>query len=168
MCMFLNLKRQLRMVLLISMVMLRMKRIGLVWYSQVLKKSWNIWRRLWNIILFHPICWSRLIYSHRDLRTIGKQRRSYLNTCVILGHGKSGCRGEYLSFLILMLWPPKMNAKQITVRLQINEDERVWDWCENWPPCQKYWKLHSCQHNHIDRNKYIDFSSAIPPESDPK
>ena len=37
-------------------------------------------------------------------------RRSYSNTCVILGHGQSGGRGEVLSVLILMLRPPKINA----------------------------------------------------------
>ena len=51
------------------------------------------------------------------LGTIGQHRRSYSNTCVILGHGKSGGRGEELSVLILMLIPPNINAVSSILRL---------------------------------------------------
>ena len=40
-----------------------------------------------------------------------------LKKCVILGHGKSGGRGEELSVLILMLIPPNTNAVSSILQL---------------------------------------------------
>ena len=46
-----------------------------------------------SLPLFRPTYWNLLLYSHRALRKIGQHKRSYSNTCVILGHGQSGGRG---------------------------------------------------------------------------
>ena len=57
--------------------------------------------------------------SHLPTHTFGKigqHRRSYSNTCVILGHKQSGWKGEYLSVLILMLRQPKINAVSSILR----------------------------------------------------
>ena len=43
--------------------------------------------------------------------------RRYSNTCVILGYGQSGGRGEEVSVLILMLRPPKINSVSSILRL---------------------------------------------------
>ena len=116
--MFLNLRRQMRMVPLIMMVLLWMKRMRVfcerrVWEHVSLnqkQKRGEKCSRLWHILIFHPICLNHLPYSPRALKRIKRHRKRSSIICEILEHGQSRRMGEEPSVPIFMLIPAVINT----------------------------------------------------------
>ena len=69
---------------------------------------------------YSPLSSYILKHSHllaQDFENNRKAHDKLFKKCVILGHGKSGGRGEELSVFILMLRPSNINSVSSIIRL---------------------------------------------------
>ena len=116
-----------------------MKRMIVVWerwvWSQVsLNHKYKRCSRLWNILLFPPICWNLISYSHRALTIIRRHIKISSSICVILGHRKSGWMGEEPSVTTLVLRPETINT--------VCSIHPIWNSSYSRPISVSWWILH--------------------------